>query len=244
MVVNDVGARPSTPPPGPAPHTWLEERGEHAFYVVRTEVPLYQERIVKMGWWPRSEAGEFARRLDRRGDVEAVHRRFAEHLEVMLLQSARLRRVDWEVALELMLGRLEGTGIDWWLYGSVALAVRGLDLNPGDIDFAVEDAIAVGEVFTDVLVEPVTHLDDWVADSIGRAFHGALFEWLSGPYASAMPHEHAPAMGMDLEEVRWRNWTVRVPPLHLQLHVAEARGLVDRADAISRFAQQAKNTTL
>jgi hypothetical protein len=224
--------------PGPAPVTRLERDGRHALYLVHTDVPLYRERIVKMGWWPRSEPGEFARRLDWRGDVEAVHQRFAQHLEEMLLQSARLRPVNWEQALELMSDRLDGSGVDWWLYGSVALAVRGLDVNPGDIDFAVSDAMAAGDLFADVLVEPATQLDDWLADSIGRAFHGALFEWLSGPHPSPLPHEHAPLVGMEFDVVRWREKTLRVPPLLLQLRVAEARGLGDRADAIRRLAAQ------
>lgn len=216
----------------PPPTTTLEFAGQHVRYLVRTDVPLYQERIVKMGWWPTEDPNTFARRLDARGDVEVIHQRFACHLEEMILQSARRRPVRWEDGLELMLHRLDGSGIDWWVYGSAALAIRGLEIEPGDIDFTVSDAIRAGELFDDVLIEPVTHLDDWVADFIGRAFHGAIFEWLAGPHGVEGPHEQGPVAGFELEEVRWRDHSVWVPPLELQLDAALARGLHDRAAGI------------
>lgn len=215
--------------------TTLEVDRLYVEYFVHTDVPLFRQRIAKMGWRPTGDPSTFVRRLDHRGDVEQIHRRFALHLEEIVLQSARLAPVQWETALDLMIDRLEGTGIEWWLYGSAALAVRGARVSPGDVDFAVSNAIRTGELFEDFLVEPVTELDGWVADAIGRAFHGALFEWLSAPHPDHVPHEHPPLAGLDFDEVRWRGRSLKVPPLGMQLAVARARGREDIAAAIWRL---------
>jgi hypothetical protein len=108
-----------------APTTTLRRDATGALFVVRADEAVYQDRIVHMGWTSTSEPGTLVRRLGVTDDIETIHARFAEHLEEMFLQSARLRPVRWDVALELAVDRLSGTGIDWWVYGSVALALRG-----------------------------------------------------------------------------------------------------------------------
>lgn len=180
-----------------------------------TDEPLYQERLVKMGWL-LGDDGVFVRQVAATPDVELIFENFTAHLEEMVLQSARVRPTRWEVGLEAFLDRVEGTGLNWWLYGSGALAVRGIEVEPGDLDFAVDDAMLAGEQWT------------------GRAFYGATLEWLAGahPSGSSPPHEQEPAARAHLEAVTWRGRYVPVPELGLQLAVANQRGLRDRARLI------------
>jgi len=85
--------------------------------------------------------------------LQIVEQLWGHPVELMVLQSARLRPVDWESALQVFVDRMSDAVIGWWLYGSAALAVRGVDVMPGDLDLAVEDSRAVGEVMRDLLVE-------------------------------------------------------------------------------------------
>jgi hypothetical protein len=39
-------------------------------FVVRSDVPLYRDRLIKMGWSPSTGPGVFMRRLDTAPDVE------------------------------------------------------------------------------------------------------------------------------------------------------------------------------
>lgn len=71
----------------------------------------------------------------------------------------------------------------WWLYGSAASAVRGIDIAPGDIDVSVDDALLAGDIFDDLLVTPILSLDQWAARHFGRALEGAIIEWLAEPHA-------------------------------------------------------------
>ena len=174
----------------------------------------------------------FVRNLFASGDVWRTHSNFARYLEDMLLQSARLRRVPLEETLELFLYQVKGTPLRWFLYGSGALAVRSIDVQPGDLDFCVNDTGLAGRIFEDLLVEPVTTMTGWIANCGARAFAGCLFEWMAGVHPEVdepTPHEQGLVALGCLESVRWRDRIISVPPLALQLSVTERRGLSERA---------------
>lgn len=124
--------------------------------------------------------------------------------------------------------RVEGVGIDWWLYGSAALAVRGRAVRPGDIDIHVDDASALGRLLDDWLVTPVERMRGWVAAEHGRAFQGAVVEWIARPDPAqddpAAPREQGPLIEPRIEVVRWRGHAVRVPPVAASLRGRERRG--------------------
>jgi hypothetical protein len=229
---------------GPGLWTSVQVRGDRACYEVRATDPVCQERLAHMGFTPLG-GGRFERRLSATGDVRRTHAHFARRLERMLRQSARQEPVDWPRALELFCGRVRDTPLRWFLYGSGALAVRGIDADPGDLDLCVDDAGLVGELFADVLVEPVTELTGWIADRGGRAFAGCLFEWVAGVHPDVdepLPHEQGPAAAARLESVRWRGHDIPVAPLDLQLAVARRRGQLDRARKIEEFLTEDEGT--
>ncbi len=213
--------------------TRLERGAGWVEFVVETGDLLGADRLTKMGW-QQVQPGLFARRLSDEAGIEEIFRRFSDHVELMVLQSAGLRPVDWQSALEAFVDRIGETGTGWWLYGSAALAVRGIEVTPGDVDLAVEDSRVVGEAMRDLLVEPVTQMTGWVADAGGRAFHGAIIEWLSGAHPTGLspPHEQEPAAGEHLELVNWRGRAIPVPRLGVQLAVAASRGLGHRCSLI------------
>lgn len=190
-----------------------------------------------MGFSPTGE-DQFKRSLSNTADIGSTHKNFARHLEEMLLQSARLCPVRWQETLDLFLRRVDGTPLRWFLYGSGALAVRGIDVQPGDLDFWVSDAYLAGRLFEDLLVEPVTVMEGWVADFGGRAFAGCLFEWIACVHPEVdepTPHEQGIEALNSLEFLRWNEWTLPVAPLALQLSVAERRGLTDRVASIRAY---------
>jgi hypothetical protein len=203
---------------------------------VATDDPVYHERLVHMGYEPLGSGRCATRWFARSPDLSRYFARFAASIEPMVLQSARLVRVPWEDALLEFLRRVQGRGLDWWLYGSGALAVRGLEIEPGDLDINVSDASEAGRVFDDLLVTPVERMDGWAAKYTGRAFCHAIIEWISEPLVeyddASAPNEQGPLIAEQLEVVRWRGHQIRVPPLRAQLQVCERRGLTNRAALI------------
>jgi len=220
----------------PALTTELEEAGGRARFVISADDPLYQDRLPRLGYGG-IDGDRFATRwFPDPASARACYPRFAAAIEPMVLQKARLVPVPWEDALEEALRRLEGTELHWWLYGSVALAVRGLEVDPGDVDLTVEDSAVAGRAFDDLLVTPVEEVQGWAGARIGRAFHGAIVEWLSEPHAElddpAAPNEQGPLVADLVETVEWRGHRIRVPPLWVQLHSYERRGMDERAQLI------------
>jgi len=168
---------------------------------------------------------------------------FAKYLEPMLRQFTGHDRVPWRDALRELCRRTDGKPVDWWLTGSAALAVRGAPIEPGDIDLVcgVSDAVALGDVFSDAMVEPVAPAaSESISEWWGRAFCGARIEWIGGPKPwvdDPLPADFGPAAAARLEAVAFEDWMIRVPPLDLQRAVNQRRGLTERVAMIDALSQ-------
>ncbi|SRR5579875_313245 len=169
--------------------------------------------------------------------MDVFYQQFARVAEEMILQKAGARPVPWDQALLALLQRLEGKDIHWWLIGSAALAVRGLDVLPGDLDLVTDDAGShlLGEVLFDALVGPVEDARGWISRWFGRAFLHARIEWIGAPIPESDHQgvtEFGPTAESQLESLSWRGYALRVPPLTIQLAVNERRGLNERVQKI------------
>jgi hypothetical protein len=147
---------------------------------------------------------------------------------------------DWRAALRDLLSRAGQARVPVAVVGSAALAVRGVDVRPGDIDVltTLEGADALGESYRDVLVVPVATepgFGRW-----GRAFIGGIrVEWLGtpagvreGPWPLAAAEW---SVASPFDEIRWENRSLRVPPLDVQRQVEVQRQRRDRVAAIDAF---------
>lgn len=163
-------------------------------------------------------------------------------LDEMVRQQIEKTPADWAAALRDLLGRAEQARVPVAVVGSVALAVRGVDVCPGDIDVltTLEGTDALGEAYRDVLVVPVATepgFGRW-----GRAFTGGIrVEWLGAPAAvheGPWPLNAAEwSMASPFDEIQWENRSLRVPPLELQRRVEVQRQRLDRVAAIDEFTR-------
>jgi hypothetical protein len=214
------------------------ERLDDGFRILDLEAEL-REAALELGFAPDGDAFVRRFRADPAG-VETVWGSFVRSAEPMLRQTAG-HDAPWNDALAGFLERVRG--VDWWLAGSAALAVRGVEVAPRDVDVITDAAGAqrLGGLLADVLVEPVSSGGGWIARCWGRAFLHARIEWIAEVEPSVDDPEavdFGPAAAARLESVRWRGYELRVPPLDLQLAVAERRGLGERVDAIRRWARR------
>ena len=174
--------------------------------------------------------------------LERAWEHFSACTERVLRQAARLEPVPWRDALRELCQRTIGQPVSWWLAGSTALAVRGAPIEPGDLDIICDagDAITLGELFSDSLIEPVTKGSaDWLGEWLGRAFWEARIEWVGGvnPHVDdPEPCDFGPEAARRLDPVRFEDWQILVPPLDLQRTVNERRGLTHRVAMIDALA--------
>jgi hypothetical protein len=202
---------------------------------VATDDPRFDEALGELFF--RKVGSEYVKRFPAGTLTDTIYERFASVAEQLLRQTARLDPVPWESALRDAARRLDEAGVDWWLTGSAALAVRGIRVSPRDIDLVVwdEGAGLAASAFADALIEPAVAAERWFCRWFGRAFVGARVEWVGG-ITEVADHPDPTDFGLVAqaarEPVSWNGLTLFVPPLSLQRAVSLRRGLTDRVGAI------------
>ena len=218
--------------------TELELEGREARFVL---VDLDDaERGAARDLWFAEEGDRFVKRFDAE-PAGRIYPRFAACARELLDQTAGRTRPRWEEALSTLLDR--AGEVEWWLGGSAALAVRGVGVVPRDVDVITSAAGAeeLARRLDDLLVEPLTVGEGWIATHFARAFAGARIEWVGGVSADAAgAGDFGPAAEKRIETVTWRGRTIRVPPLDLQLASAQARGLDARVAAVQQLDEVRK----
>ena len=172
--------------------------------------------------------------------LDEAFKNFEKYASSLLRQRAGLEPIPWQDALAVTLAALQPIQVSWHLVGSAALAVRGLDIVPGDIDLVTDaqGAHLMQQALRPHLIQPLVPTPGWVAESFTRTFPGACVEWVGGVNASAdapEPTDFGSIAASHLEQVTWNGYSIRVPPLDLQLSVNQRRGRTERAAQIERW---------
>ncbi len=218
--------------------TLLRTEGSRTLFIITDLDPAYTE-VGQALYYEDTEKG-FAKAFPAdTPHINSIFERFSHCAEEMILQAANVHAVPWEDCLLALLQRIEGRYVNWWLVGSAALAVRGLNVAPHDIDLCVDDvsAKAMGVLLEDCLIEPVQDVRGWVSNWFGRAFLHARIEWVGGVDEHLDDDEvndFGPIAASHKETVNWHGYEIQVPPLDLQLLVSERRGLTHRVEEIKR----------
>jgi hypothetical protein len=153
----------------------------------------------------------------------------------MLDQRHGVRPADWETGLAWIAEILDGIEADWFLLGSAALAVRGIEVRPGGIDVAIDEADAdrLGPHVDAGVLRPVIDSGGWeVATHSGLLFHGCSISVVGGMHDQPWPRPWDSEARSALEAVTWRDRSLRVPPLSAMLVQARAMYRNDHVRAI------------
>lgn len=213
---------------------------ERAQFVVQTDDLGYRRALADLAF--EEQGGEFVRSFP--AEARGLHEsylRFKLTLDDVLDHASGRRLPPWEDALDALALRLRVARTRWFLAGSAALAVRGIDVVPRDLDLVVANASRAAEALGDVQVEPVSvnRAGSWIARWFGRGFLHARIEWIADVDPEidvyAAPNEYGPRAAGRLETVRWEDHDIALTPLDVQLAVTEQRGLAARAEAIRDY---------
>jgi len=216
-----------------------------ALFIIVDLDPAYRPGAINLGFSP-SDEGLIKSFPAESPDLERIYRNFQRYGEDMFAQRAQRQPVPWDRALSAFLSATAGHPINWWLVGSAALAVRGVEIAPQDLDLATDGAGAkrLGELLLEYLVEPVIDCrQDWISDWWGRAFLHARVEWVGDVHADVDRPDAAdfgPVAASRLESVKWQGWEISVPPLDLQMQVSQRRGLDERVEKIKQYLARAE----
>ena len=215
-------------------HTHCRGDGASVAFVVGGLTDAEEAAARALGYAPVD--GGFGRSFPAPGPyVERIYRNFTVHVEELLRQKAGDLPVPWERTLEMLLQLVGGRSLNWLLVGSAALAARGLDVMPGDVDMVVHAGTKELEAaLLDYAIEPTVPVG-WRAGWVtGHAFVHASVTWIGPSDGRADSPE---AGGNALEIVAWRGHALPVQPLGTALRDNEWRGREERV-ALIRHAMR------
>lgn len=216
--------------------------GEQAWFIVTDVDPDLHQAVKHLGYEATPWGGYGRSYPVDTPDIEAIYANFAASAEALILQKAGRMDVPWKSALEAFLVRVAPYPIRWWMTGSTALAIRGIPIEPGDIDivaFTADDGIRLDQLFQDKITEP-TH-SDWIAHRLTRTFLGARVGWIADLNECNAEQAGLLEAGRRVESVLWHGYTVLVPPPMLQLQMNERRGRTNRVQYIREWLSQQDN---
>jgi hypothetical protein len=220
--------------------TELQREEELDWFVVRTDEAEIHAALVQFGCRKKGEL-DYARPFLSSTEAPVFFERFTACARDLFAQFSGVVAAPWERSLEHLHGLLATADVDWLLGGSVALAVRGIEVQPRDIDFTVAEMEPTVEALRDLIIEPpIRAHGQWHAEWFGRAWNGTRIEWVAETKPDLDEHEWRSDIGPDAvaraETIEWQGLSLRVPPLDLQLAVCRDRGLDERVAAIERLS--------
>ena len=216
--------------------TKCRTKGDCTYFII-TDLDKKYYNIVNKLFYQRVEDG-FARGFPTSTpNLEKAYQNFEKYIKEVIFQMAGIHQVPWQKSLLAFLKIVKNHNVNWWLTGSAALTVRGINIVPKDFDIVVDDegAHKLGELLSDYVFEPVVDTGDWFARWFGRAFLHACIEWIGGVTSRAdepVVSDFGPTAARNLETVDWQGYEIRVPPLEYQLRQNRRRGLIDRVKKI------------
>jgi hypothetical protein len=218
--------------------TELRRGGDDAF-VVRTDVSDFMAVLPTLAYAQEGDH-EFVRRFSPSHSAPAIYERFSVAIPGLLAHTARHEPPPWANSLAHLHHLLEEAQVEWMLGGSAALAIRGVEVVPRDVDFTVSDQAATARALSDWLIEPpIKTSGEWVAEWFGRAWDGTRIEWAAETRPDLDEHDWTSDIGPSAEaraeRIEWNGQRFRVPPLDLQIAVTRERGLTDRLAGIEEL---------
>lgn len=118
--------------------------------------------------------------------------------------------------------------INWWLVGSAALYVRGLDIKPRDIDVMTykTEIHKIEKCIYQYISEPFHHVEKWVVKGFGVIYKDVKIDYAFEP-EEWVDNDGYVDFGVfaenHLEKIIWNGHEIMVPPIELHIKSNERR---------------------
>lgn len=214
-----------------------EKDGQVYFRIDNCE-PKYLP-VLKMCYYQEDDKGFYKVYPADYPHIDIIRKNFLNYGEIMFNQLGYFSPVPWEAGLLAFADRLAGTGINWWLTGSCAVCLRGIGLNPHDVDIMVNssDIPALMKIFRNDIFEPIVNTQGWVTKDFGVLFLHCRIDIASDPASSLdqpEPVDCGPYAKEHLETISWNGHQISIPPLSLSIAVNKRRERWDRVKLMEK----------
>ena len=142
----------------------------YAYYAEDVEEQYWQYFKDEL-WWQAGNS--FIKPYDNVKDFKYCAENFAKYGETAIKQQLKILPAPWEKALDLFIPEIEKTGVDWYVHGSAAMALWGIDVAPKDVNIIIpnySDFYKVREHFYKMAITPFERCNNWVMSGLGNIF--------------------------------------------------------------------------
>jgi len=196
--------------------------------------------IFKACFWQEDNGRYFKKFPINSKHLDKIKKHFKRNALEMFSQLGYFSECKWEDALNDFALTMEKEQIDWWLVGSCAACIRGIEFKPHDVDIMVDskDIDRIADVFQKKLIIPIVNTNGWLTKDFGVIFWHARIDIASDPVPELdipEPIDCGPYAKEHLEVVEWRGHKIKVPPIDLLLTVNRKRKRFERVKLIEEF---------
>ncbi|HNY13709.1 MAG TPA: hypothetical protein PKK26_19150 [Candidatus Wallbacteria bacterium] len=144
-----------------------------------------------------------------------------------------------ENALLWIIREHEKNEVKWWLTGSAALYVRGIKIEPHDIDIMTykTEIPKIQKIAEPYIVEPFHHVEKWVVKGFGVAYKEYRIDYAFEPEEWVDNNgyvDFGPNAEKALEEIEWQGHIIKVPKIEFHIRSNEIR---NRFEIVKRIKE-------
>lgn len=206
-------------------------KNPYTFAYVVSDVPEDgRARLLDDLYWPVEHS--FLKQWAENPDMEIIAGNFEQHGVESLEQLLKIRPAPWEQALSAFIEKLAGTGIRWYIHGSAAMAIWGIDVAPRDLNIIfpdLSDFDRIRQLFLDDTIYPLELCPGWIMGGLGGVFIHANI---------GIAFNNATDVPSDInqpQEVDWMGRKIAISPLEWLKRDNQHYGRPERVELIERF---------
>ena len=142
----------------------------YAYYAENVE-EKYWDFFREELWW--QVGNSFIKQFDNVKDFKYCAENFMKYGELSINQKLKMNLAPWEKALNDFIEEVSKIDVDWYIHGSTAMALLGIDVEPKDIDIIFanySDFDKVREKFYKYAIYPIERCDNWIMSGLGTIF--------------------------------------------------------------------------
>lgn len=143
----------------------------HYAYIAEDVDSAHWYYFINDLWW--QVGNSFIRVFDNVAYFSYCAENFEKYGETFIKQQLKLVPAPWERTLSLLIPMMKQLGVDWYIHGSTAMALWGIDVKPKDIDIIipnVSDFDRVRDYFYKMAIKPFERCDNWLMSGLGTVF--------------------------------------------------------------------------
>ncbi|MDD4797691.1 MAG: helix-turn-helix domain-containing protein [Eubacteriales bacterium] len=126
-------------------------------------------------WWQLGDG--FIKQFDNVKDFEYCAKNFTQYGQTAISQQLKLQPAPWQKALDLFIDEINKLDVRWYVHGSTAMALWGLDVSPRDVNIILPNASDFDTVrnhFYKMAIKPIQRCDNWLMSALGDIFLEAV----------------------------------------------------------------------